>query len=435
MTYTPRQTFYFVLATIVFLFHLCVAAVAKPSFLLTMYGDASPCVLLILGIFGACENFRRHRGILPLFWKLFTCGLLVMLLSQVYWFYFDWRRLNSSPSPIPGDTLFLLSNVFFLTALALRPHSAAAGRNLQIRFLDLILLSIWWLSLYGYFSLPWQIGRQDFSHYNPTYYTLAFVQHLVIIIALAILALRNPAPWRSFYLKLCLAFILIGGGNLLLSVAIDSGLYYSGSFYDTPFLLAVFLLVPIAAAGPTLRPLPDVRPNRELSQSVWTARCAMLGVLSLPLIALFGLYEKYIPAGVAAFRLRLVFGAMFTLGALVYWKFNLLAHELRHLVKLTADSIESLNAVQQQVTHSEKMVALGRLAAGAAHEISNPLTAIFGYSELLTDIPSLSPEDRSHAQYIQREVHRAQAAVDNLRSNLRQNPTPSSVLVDNKPAS
>jgi signal transduction histidine kinase len=435
LNYTPRQQLYFVLATIVFLFHLCVAAVAQPTFLLTMYGDASPCVLLILAILTVHENFRRPLGILPLFWKLFASGLLVMLLSQVYWFYFDWRRLNGAPSPIPGDTLFLLANVFFLSALSLRPHSDAAGRNLQIRFLDLVLLSVWWLALYGYFSLPWQIGRQDFTHYNPAYYTLAFIQHLVIIIAVAILSTRHTAPWRAFYFELCAAFGLIAGGNLLLSIAINSGWYYSGSFYDTPFLLAVYLFVPIAASGPALQPRPDTKPNRELLQGVWTARCAMLAILSLPIIALLGLGEKYIPADVATFRLRLVFGAMFLLGALVYWKFNLLALELRHLVQLTSDSIENLNTVQQQVTHSEKLVALGRLAAGAAHEISNPLTAIFGYSELLTDIPALTPDDRAHAQLIQRQVHRAQAAVGSLRNNLRQNPSATSVLIDKKPAS
>lgn len=161
----------------------------------------------------------------------------------------------------------------------------------------------------------------------------------------------------------------------------------------------------------------------------------MLGVLSLPVIAILGLYEKYIPADIATFRLRLVFCAMFLLGALVYWKFNLLAHELRHLVKLTADSIQNLNAVQQQVTHSEKLVALGRLAAGAAHEISNPLTAIFGYSELLTDIPSLTPEDRVHAQLIQQQVHHAQAAVNSLRNTLRQQTSSNSVVIDKKSAS
>jgi signal transduction histidine kinase len=435
VNYGSRQKFYFVLATIVFLFHLCVAAVAKPSFLLTMYGDATPCALLILAILAVGENFRRRIGILPLFWKLFAGSLGGMLLSQIYWFYFDWSKLTGSPSPITGDTLFLLSNVFFLAALALRPHSAAAGRNLQIRFLDLILLSFWWLALYGYFSLPWQIGRQDFSHYNPSYYTLAFLQHLVIIIALAVLWVRNSAPWGAFYLRLCIVFSLIAGGNLLLSAAIDSASYYSGSFWDTPFLLAIYLLLPIAASGLTLEPRADNRPNRELSQSVWTARCAMLGVLSLPVIAILGLYEKYIPADIATFRLRLVFCAMFLLGALVYWKFNLLAHELRHLVKLTADSIQNLNAVQQQVTHSEKLVALGRLAAGAAHEISNPLTAIFGYSELLTDIPSLTPGDRVHAQLIQQQVHHAQAAVNSLRNTLRQQTSSNSVVIDKKSAS
>ena len=435
MRFTARQRIYFALATLLFVAHLGVAIVAKPSFALTLYGDATPCALLILATLAARENFRRSRGILPVFWKLFATGLLVLLSSQLYWFYYDWRRLNSAPSPITGDTLFLLGHVFFLSALALRPHSAAAGRDLRIRFLDLILLSLWWLSLYAYFSLPWQIGRQDFSQYTPSYYLLALVQHAVIVLALAILCARNPAPWRGFYFQLLLAFVSLAGGNLLLNVAIDSGKYYAGSFYDTPFLFALYLFTPIAAFGPALRPRPDGRPNRELFQSVWTARLAMLGILSLPIIALVGLYQNNVPADVATFRLRLVFGAMVVLGALVYWKFNLLALELRHLVQLTRDSIENLHNVQQQVTQSEKLVALGRLAAGSAHEISNPLTAIFGYSELLMDLPALTPEDRTNAQRIQDQVHRAQAAVNSLRNTLRQNPPSGSLVVYKKPGS
>jgi signal transduction histidine kinase len=431
----PRQKFYLAFGTFVILLHLVVAAVAKPSFPLTVYGDASPCVILILGALAARENFRRSPGVLPLFWKLFAGGLVILLLSQTYWFYYDWRRLNASPSPILGDSLFLLAHVFFLAALALRPHSASVGRDLRIRALDLVLLSLWWFSLYGYFSLPWQVGRQDFSHYNPSYYSLALIQHLVIIIALAVLSARNIAPWRAFYLQLLVAFVLIAGGNLLLNVAIDAGKYYAGSYYDTPFLLAIYLFIPIAGFGPTLEPRPDSKPNRELIQSVWTARLAMLGILSLPAIALLGLTEKNLPVDLVNFRLRLVFGAMLLLGTMVYWKLNLLARELSHLVQLTRDSIENLKAVQQQVTHTEKLIALGRLAAGAAHEISNPLTAIFGYSELLTDIPSLSHEDRAHAQLIQQEVHRAQAAVTSLRNNLRQNSSPPPFTIDKKPAS
>jgi len=106
---------------------------------------------------------------------------------------------------------------------------------------------------------------------------------------------------------------------------------------------------------------------------------------------------------------------------------------LRNLVQLTRESIENLNAMQEQVNHSEKLAALGRLAAGAAHEISNPLTAIFGYSELLTDIPALTLRDRADAQLIQQQVHRAQDAVNSLRSSLRQNAPTNSVVVDKRP--
>jgi hypothetical protein len=427
--FCPRQKAYLVIATAVFLHHLVVAAVAKPSFGLTMYGDGIPCVLLVLAILAIRENFHSAPGVLPVFWKVCAGGLTLMLLSQAYWFYYDWRRLTSTPSPVLGDSLFLFAHVFFLSALALRPHSASAGRDLRIRSLDFALLSLWWLCLYGYFALPWQIVVHDFSHYNPAYYLLVFLQHLVIVAALITLSARKRGPWRMFYLQMVAAFVLIAGGNLMLSVAIDGGSYYAGGFYDTPFFLAIYLFTLIACFGCSLEPSEDTTPNRELMQSVWTARMAMVVMLSLPLIALWGLRSKATPQGIAIFRLQLVFGSMFVLGGLVYWKLSLLSRELVRLVRLSRDSVENLRAVQQRVSQSEKFVALGRLAAGAAHEISNPLTAILGYSELLADVPSLSGEDRANAQRIREQVHRAQAAVTSLRNTMRRS---SPAVVDKK---
>lgn len=436
MKLLPIQKLYLGIATAVFALHLVVAAFAKPSFTLTMFGDAIPCVLLLVAILAFRDNFRSRAGILSVFWKVFAAGLASMFLSQAYWFYYDWRRLTSSPSPVVGDSLFLLANVFVLSALALRPHSSSAGRDLRIRSLDFAIMSLWWLCLYGYFALPWQFVIQDFNRYNPAYYLLAFLQHLVIVAALVALSVRKRGTWRTFYLLLAVAFVFIASGNLLLSMAIDGGTYYSGSYYDTLFFLAVYLFTVVAVFGAGLEPQEDSAPNRELVQSVWTARIAMLVILSLPLIALLGLRQKAVPLGVSVFRLRLVFGAMFVLGALVYWKLSLLARELVRLVRLTRASIENLRAVEQQVSHSEKLVALGRLASGAAHEISNPLTAILGYSELLADIPSLTPDDRANAQQIREQVHRAQAAVASLRNTLRQNsPPPLNLLVDKKPVS
>jgi hypothetical protein len=431
---SPRQKLYFVLATAVMVAQVLGALVAKPSFHLTVFGDTVPCVLLVLAILAAYENFRHSAGVLPVFWRLFVVGLVFSLASQIYWFYYDWRQLTTAPSVITGDTLSLIAHILFLAALALRPHSAAAGRNLRLRCMDLSLLSVWWLSLYAYYSLPWQFGHQDLTLYTPSYYLLALIQHMVIIVALFVLAGRNAGPWHRFYMSLLVAFGVLAAGNLLLNLTIDSGTYYAGGLYDTPFLLGIYLFVPAIGFGAALQPHPDSKPNRELLQNVWTARVAMLGILSLPVIALLSLYQRNLPPAVAAFRLRLVFGSMLLLVGLVYAKFNLLARALKDLVQLTRDSIENLNTVQRQVTQSEKLIALGRLASGAAHEISNPLTAIFGYSELLTDIPTLTPDDRAKGQLIRQQVHDAQAAVNSLRNSLRQGPSPT-LVIDKKPAS
>jgi signal transduction histidine kinase len=419
MSIQPRHKIFLGFACAIFCLHAAVAAFAKPSFQLTIFGDALPCGLLIVAILAVRENFRFHRGVLPLFWKLMAAGLFQMLLSQAYWFYYDSLRVYSSPSPVIGDTLFLLAHVFFLSAFVLRPHSASAGRDMRLRHLDFALLTFWWLALYAYFALPWQLVIQDFTKYNPAYYLLALIQHLMIIIGLGVVWKRTTGLWRAFYGSFLCLFVLIAAANLLLNVAIDRGVYYAGGFYDTPFLLSLLLITVVASFGPSLEPGEDKTPNREINQSLWTARIAMLAILSLPVIALLGSFEKNVPEDVAAFRLRLVFGAMLLLSGLVFWKLTLLARELRRLVRLSHASLENLKSVQSRVTHSQKLAALGRLAAGATHEISNPLTAILGYSELLTDIPSLSPPNREGAQIIQKQVHCAQAAVNSLRNSLR----------------
>ncbi len=429
----PRQRIYLFLAAVFFCLHLGVAAVARPSFGRTMFGDGLSCLLIILAFLAVRENFRLASGLLPLFWKLFAAGLVSMLLSQGYWFYFDSSRRFGAPSPVLGGSLFLLAHVFFLFALALRPHSASAGRDLRARSLDFALLALWWFALYGYFSLPWQFVLFDYPKYDSAYFLLALIQHLVIVVSSAVLWRRSRGPWRRLYGYMSIAFTFIASGELLLSVAIDRGFYNPGGFFDTQFLLSLLGLNFIAGLGSSLQPSEDARPGRELQQIRWTARIAMVAILSLPLIALLGRFEKNVPAGVAAFRLRLVFGAMFILGGLVYWKLNLLTHELIQFVRLTQESIENLKSVQQQVAHSEKLTALGRLAAGATHEISNPLTAILGYSELLADIPALSPEDRDNAKTIQQQVHHAQAAVNSLRNTLRR-PSPPPPITADKPS-
>jgi signal transduction histidine kinase len=89
--------------------------------------------------------------------------------------------------------------------------------------------------------------------------------------------------------------------------------------------------------------------------------------------------------------------------------------------------------VQNRIAQSQKLAALGRLAAGATHEVSNPLTAILGYSELLADFPTLSAEHQRCAEEIQVQVRHAHAAVISLRNTLRAAPSELRIRLDEHP--
>lgn len=72
---------------------------------------------------------------------------------------------------------------------------------------------------------------------------------------------------------------------------------------------------------------------------------------------------------------------------------------------------------------ADKQATLGRLVAGAAHEINNPLTAVLANLEVLRTLPGLPKEATSLVELILREGNRAGGAVRGLLSFARQRPT------------
>lgn len=70
-----------------------------------------------------------------------------------------------------------------------------------------------------------------------------------------------------------------------------------------------------------------------------------------------------------------------------------------------------ITKMEEELRLSEKLAAVGKLAAGIAHEIRNPLAGISGSAQLLSANDSMHAEDRSLLNIIQRESTRLDTLI------------------------
>src|SRR5690554_4300038 len=91
-----------------------------------------------------------------------------------------------------------------------------------------------------------------------------------------------------------------------------------------------------------------------------------------------------------------------------------------------------LHEAQDSLIRSEKLASVGQLAAGVAHEVGNPLAAISGYLEILSD-EDLDPEIRRDIlKRSQQNVDRIRDTVGNLLNYSREESHASVEAVDLK---
>jgi PAS domain S-box-containing protein len=81
---------------------------------------------------------------------------------------------------------------------------------------------------------------------------------------------------------------------------------------------------------------------------------------------------------------------------------------------------ENLRRTQEQLLNSEKMAAVGQLISGVAHELNNPLTAILGYSQLLSASGQMTPRGIEYSEKLYKQAQRTHRIVQNLLSFARQ---------------
>lgn len=89
-------------------------------------------------------------------------------------------------------------------------------------------------------------------------------------------------------------------------------------------------------------------------------------------------------------------------------------HEMGELAKAFNTMVERLSETQRQLALADKLASVGRLAAGIAHEINNPLTGVLSYASLLRKRFDADREAADDLDVIVRETVRCRGIIKGL---------------------
>lgn len=109
--------------------------------------------------------------------------------------------------------------------------------------------------------------------------------------------------------------------------------------------------------------------------------------------------------------------------------FNKMTQRLESEVRGLERANTDLQSAQIDLIRSEKLASVGRLAAGVAHEVGNPLGAILGYTQMLIKGVSNTNEQGDYLARIEREVKKIDGTLKELLDYSRAS-EPKVTLVD-----
>ena len=412
-------------------------ALPRDSRALITFGDLVQCILPLFANAGLLLNAGTPHWRRNLFWMLFAMCCTLWMIGQFEWTYYEIYLRKPLPIMYEGDIIFFLRGIPMMAALALRPHRRRGALQLRFGYLDFGLLLAFWIFLYAFTVLPWMYAEPLAAQYSYNFNILTNTQNMIVVAGLGYFWFRTRDAWRLVYANLFGAAASYMLASLTINVAIGPDAYYTGSLYDLP-LVASFLWFGFAGVVAYLNRARldspsssgyDEEPDSARRENIWPSRLAMLGVISLPAFAIYTLRYSQDGPAVRDFRLMTTLVAAVPLSLLIFLRTHLADSDRSRLLAQSEQSVENLQRLQAQLVQTEKLVSLGQLAAGAAHEINNPLTAILGFSDLLADDPSLPEKSRGLASKIRDQARRTKTLVTNLLSFARQVP-PERTLID-----
>ncbi|MCE5246743.1 hypothetical protein LLG88_07465 [bacterium] len=87
------------------------------------------------------------------------------------------------------------------------------------------------------------------------------------------------------------------------------------------------------------------------------------------------------------------------------------------------DAREQKTRLEEQLRHADRLATIGQLAAGAAHELNEPLLAILGFAQLAREAEGLSPETAGDLDRIIKATLHAREVIRKLLLFGRRTPT------------
>ena len=107
---------------------------------------------------------------------------------------------------------------------------------------------------------------------------------------------------------------------------------------------------------------------------------------------------------------------------------GLLAESFNEMSRKMADDIEQLRQLNEQLIRTEKLAAMGTLAAGVAHEVNNPLASISSLIQMMQSKQNLDEETTDKLKLISTQIGRITQVTRDMMDFARIRPAAKSLV-------